>query len=103
MKELKRRSIQKISARAKKRKSSSLNQALGLSGFKPEKRWGKLIEDRASQITFSASGQQAPIEEKKRWGPDVAKRLHRALVFLVAFLGYTYDHPADPHREAITN
>jgi hypothetical protein len=52
----------------------SLNKALGLSGFKPEKLWGELIEDRGSQITFSALGQQAPIEEKKRWDPDFAKR-----------------------------
>jgi hypothetical protein len=52
----------------------SLNKALGLSGFKQEKLWGKLIEDRGSQITFSALGQQAPIEDKKRWDPDFAKR-----------------------------
>jgi phosphomannomutase len=52
----------------------SLNKALELSGFKPEKLWGKLIEDRGSQITFSALGQQAPLEEKKRWDPDFARR-----------------------------
>jgi HAD superfamily hydrolase (TIGR01484 family) len=52
----------------------SLNKALGLSAFKPEKLWGKLIEDRGSQITFSALGQQAPIEAKKSWDPDFAKR-----------------------------
>jgi phosphomannomutase len=52
----------------------SLNEALGLSEFKPEKLWGKLIEDRGSQITFSALGQQAPVEEKKRWDPYFAKR-----------------------------
>ncbi len=53
---------------------SALKKALGLSGFKPEKVWGELIEDRGSQITFSALGQQAPLEEKKKWDPDFTKR-----------------------------
>jgi phosphomannomutase len=59
---------------AKEKILGALNKALGLSGYKPERLWGKLIEDRGSQITFSALGQQAPIEEKKRWDPDFAKR-----------------------------
>jgi phosphomannomutase len=33
-----------------------------------------VIEDRGSQITFSALGQQAPLEEKDKWDPDYAKR-----------------------------
>jgi len=33
-----------------------------------------VIEDRGSQITFSALGQQAPLEEKEKWDPDYAKR-----------------------------
>jgi phosphomannomutase len=53
---------------------SSLNKALEESGFKAAKLWGDLIEDRGSQITFSALGQQAPIAEKKKWDPDFAKR-----------------------------
>jgi len=53
---------------------SSLKQAIASSGFKAEKVWGEVIEDRGSQITFSALGQQAPIEEKKEWDPDFAKR-----------------------------
>ena len=53
---------------------SSLQKAIELSGFKPERVWGELIEDRGSQITFSALGQQAPLEEKKKWDPDFAKR-----------------------------
>ncbi len=52
----------------------SLDKALGLSGFKAGKIWGKLIEDRGSQITFSALGQEAPLEEKKNWDPEFAKR-----------------------------
>jgi phosphomannomutase len=53
---------------------SSLKQVIGLSDFKAEETWGELIEDRGSQITFSALGQQAPIEEKKKWDPDFTKR-----------------------------
>lgn len=53
---------------------SSLKQAIGSAGFKVEKVWGEVIEDRGSQITYSALGQQAPIEEKKKWDPDFAKR-----------------------------
>ncbi len=53
---------------------SSLKEALGASGFKVEKVWGEKIEDRGSQITFSALGQQAPIEEKKKWDHDFTKR-----------------------------
>jgi hypothetical protein len=53
---------------------SSLKKALGVAGFKFEKLWGEQIEDRGSQITFSALGQQAPLEEKDKWDPDFAKR-----------------------------
>ena len=53
---------------------SSLKQAIEAAGFKVERVWGETIEDRGSQITFSALGQQAPIEEKKKWDPDFAKR-----------------------------
>jgi len=41
----------------------------------PEHMYGKLIEDRQSQITFSALGQEAPLGEKEKWDPDHAKRL----------------------------
>jgi phosphomannomutase len=52
----------------------SLQKAIGLSDVKAATSWGELIEDRGSQITFSALGQQAPLEEKKNWDPDFAKR-----------------------------
>ncbi len=52
----------------------SFKKALAAAGFKVEKTWGEVIEDRGSQITFSALGQQAPLEEKEKWDPDFAKR-----------------------------
>ena len=33
----------------------------------PKKFWGKVIEDRGSQITFSALGQKAPVKAKAAW------------------------------------
>lgn len=53
---------------------SSINQAVADSGFGARRIWGEAVEDRGSQITFSALGQQAPLEEKKQWDPDFAKR-----------------------------
>ena len=52
----------------------SLNKAVGTAGFPVGKTWGETIEDRGSQITYSALGQQAPLEEKIKWDPDFAKR-----------------------------
>jgi len=53
---------------------SSLKKALEVASFKVEKVWGEVIEDRGSQITFSALGQQAPLEEKEKWDPDFTRR-----------------------------
>jgi phosphomannomutase len=51
-----------------------LTEAVKASGFEAKKTWGDQIEDRDSQITYSALGQAAPINEKKKWDPDFAKR-----------------------------
>jgi len=53
---------------------SSLHKALAEAGYKVAKVWGEVIEDRGSQITFSALGQKAPLEEKNKWDPDYVKR-----------------------------
>lgn len=53
---------------------SSLKQVMTSTGYKEDKTWGDIIEDRGSQITFSGLGQQAPIEEKEKWDPDFSKR-----------------------------
>jgi len=53
---------------------AAFNASLETTGFVPEQVWGERIEDRGSQITFSALGQQAPIEAKEHWDPDFAKR-----------------------------
>ena len=53
---------------------SALKKAISSVDFKIDKLWGEQIEDRGSQITFSALGQQAPLEEKDKWDPDISKR-----------------------------
>jgi phosphomannomutase len=63
-----------FSAEQKQKILAALNEAVDKSGFKAQKTWGEAIEDRDSQITYSALGQQAPLEEKKTWDPDFAKR-----------------------------
>lgn len=36
--------------------------------------YGDRVEDRGSQITFSALGQRAPVDKKKAWDPSGSKR-----------------------------
>ncbi len=52
----------------------SLKQAIASSGHKPDKVWGEVTQDRGSQITFSALGQDAPLAQKKNWDPGFDKR-----------------------------
>lgn len=63
-----------FTAEEKRKITTSLHQVTDRSGDKPGKVWGEVIEDRGSQITFSALGQQAPIDAKKTWDPDFSKR-----------------------------
>ncbi|WP_025134709.1 HAD-IIB family hydrolase [Leucobacter sp. PH1c] len=44
---------------------------LGLWEAEP---WGEILEDRGSQVTFSALGQQAPVAAKHAWDPDGTKK-----------------------------
>lgn len=52
----------------------ALNKGIDALGFREERLWGDLIEDRGSQITFSALGQEAPVAEKEQWDPDGTKK-----------------------------
>lgn len=54
--------------------TSSLIEAITRAGVRFDNIWGNQIEDRGSQITFSALGQQAPLDAKKDWDPDFSKR-----------------------------
>lgn len=51
------------------------NEALKLGGYvRPDKMYGQMIEDRISQVTFSALGQDAPLQLKLAWDPTREKR-----------------------------
>jgi HAD superfamily hydrolase (TIGR01484 family) len=43
-------------------------------GFWESETWGDILEDRGSQITFSALGQRAPLEAKTAWDPSGEKK-----------------------------
>jgi phosphomannomutase len=47
------------------------SRALGYWETRP---WGELIEDRGSQVTYSALGQAAPLDAKSAWDPDGTKK-----------------------------
>ncbi len=64
-----------FTADEKERIVSALTKAIETAGFTVDKSCrGEIIEDRGSQITYSALGQQAPLEEKKTWDSDFNKR-----------------------------
>lgn len=43
-------------------------------GYWETETWGPILEDRGSQITFSALGQAAPVAEKSAWDPSGEKK-----------------------------
>ena len=60
---------------------AALERSAKALGYWEAKPYGDIIEDRGSQITYSALGQQAPPEAKYAWDPDGTKKLKlRALV-----------------------
>ncbi len=67
---------ERLDEESKRKIYGAFETALAEYGYKkPEKTYGEIIEDRETQITFSAFGQQAPIELKSVWDPDCKKRL----------------------------
>jgi phosphomannomutase len=63
-----------LTAAEKVKIEQSIEKAVAESGFQPEASWGPRIEDRGTQITYSALGQQAPLDAKEQWDPDFQKR-----------------------------
>lgn len=60
----------------KERIFDAFKLAFELGPYKiPEEIYGDVLEDRDTQITFSALGQEAPVELKRVWDPDRRKRL----------------------------
>ena len=58
----------------KKKILDSMNEVMDLLNLRPEKTRWDIVEDRWSQITFSALWQNAPLQEKQYRDPDFKKR-----------------------------
>ncbi len=58
----------------KERIATVLTEGAKSLGLWETKTWGDIIEDRGSQITFSALGQSAPVQAKYEWDPTGAKK-----------------------------
>jgi HAD superfamily hydrolase (TIGR01484 family) len=64
-----------LSQKEKEKIVSALKLVLESPAYdKPTTIYGDLVEDRGSQITFSAVGQKAPVELKYAWDPTREKR-----------------------------
>ena len=67
--------MEKLTVEEKKKIFDAFAKALAEVGFEePENVYGDIIEDRETQISFSAFGQRAPLELKKGWDPDFRRR-----------------------------
>lgn len=52
----------------------SIERHARAQGIWEPRTWGERIEDRGSQITFSALGQRAPVDLKEQWDPTNEKK-----------------------------
>jgi phosphomannomutase len=77
--------VESLSDDEKGRAFSALESSARALGYWPETSWGEVLEDRQSQVTFSALGQAAPIEAKSGWDPTGEKKrlLQRSVAPLV--------------------
>jgi phosphomannomutase len=64
-----------LTADEKRRIERVLTEGAKRLGFWVPNPWGEIIEDRGSQVTYSALGQQAPADAKHAWDPDGSKKL----------------------------
>ena len=68
--------LEKMSESEKKEVYDAFGQAITESSVDVYDTYGKvdILEDRDGQVTFSARGQDAPLEIKQAWDPDEVKR-----------------------------
>jgi phosphomannomutase len=65
---------QNLSEEERDRALRAVEESARSLGFWEEHTWGPILEDRGSQVTFSALGQAAPVEAKTKWDPSGAKK-----------------------------
>ncbi len=63
-----------LSAAEKESSLAIVEQCAKRLGLWESQTWGPILEDRGSQITFSALGQDAPVDAKRAWDPTGAKK-----------------------------
>jgi HAD superfamily hydrolase (TIGR01484 family) len=63
-----------LTAEQRTRIIAALDQGADALGYRATKLWGAQIEDRGSQVTFSALGQEAPVATKQAWDPDGTRK-----------------------------
>lgn len=63
-----------LTAQERAAAQQALEQEARRLGLWEEETWGPILEDRGSQITFSALGQRAPLEAKRAWDPTGEKK-----------------------------
>lgn len=63
-----------LSADERARALAAVDEEARRLGFWEPAPWGEILEDRGSQITFSALGQRAPLEAKVAWDPTGEKK-----------------------------
>lgn len=72
--EWERQYIEALEESEKERIFEAIKSSARALGYWSENPWGEMLEDRESQITFSALGQAAPIGAKQVWDPTGAKK-----------------------------
>jgi phosphomannomutase len=65
---------QNLSDDEKQRALAAVESAARRLGYWESETWGPILEDRGSQITFSALGQAAPVAAKVAWDPTGEKK-----------------------------
>jgi len=63
-----------LSDEEKMRALAAIEQEARRLGLWESETWGEILEDRGSQITFSALGQHAPLHAKTAWDPTGEKK-----------------------------
>jgi HAD superfamily hydrolase (TIGR01484 family) len=58
----------------KQRALAAVEEEARRLGLWESETWGEILEDRGSQITFSALGQSAPVDAKSAWDPTGSKK-----------------------------
>ena len=65
---------QDLSEDEKSRALAAVESEARRLGYWESETWGPILEDRGSQITFSALGQSAPVDVKAAWDPTGEKK-----------------------------